>query len=206
MKRVWLTKKERVNAKHKCIRWKLVEKSLVRLILCSSSLIRSAGYTCSCLTITLLSSSLFSTFHLEGLGLFSLILVPSKLHWKASTPSYEQCWHCSGVIFSLIRQAKWVQIIECRVNGCFTCTISFFACRQIFLLFLGLCPIVFRTGLRPFWGHKSILGVLGHYSLPRLVMRCLYFPKGALSMPSEVCFLTLDFSLLTLSSNSRPPT
>ena len=65
-----------VNAKHKCIRWKLVKKSLERLVLCSLGLIRSAGYTCSCLTIILLfllCSLIFSSPFYKGLSaLYSL--------------------------------------------------------------------------------------------------------------------------------------
>ena len=209
MKHVWLTKNERVNTKHKCIRWKLVKKSLERLVLCSLGLIRSARYTCSCLTIILLfllCSLIFSSpfykglsalyslpgyisaFHLEGLGLFPLILVPSGLHWKAFTPGYELWWHCLEVISLLMWPTKSVQRIECRGDWCFIYTLPFFACPQIFLLLLSLCPMVFRTSPRPFRGHKSILKVLEHYSLPRLVMYCLYFLEGVLWVPSEVCF------------------
>ena len=76
----------------------------------------------------------------------------------------------------------------------------FFACRQIFLLFFGLCLMVFRIGPRPSWEHNSILGVLGHYSLPRLVMSCYIFPKSLLLVPSQVCPSDIRLlSLLTLS-------
>ena len=67
-------------------------------------------------------------FHLEGLDLFPLILVPSGLHWKASTLGYKLWWHCSGVISPLMWPAKWVQSIECKGDGCFIYIISFFTC------------------------------------------------------------------------------
>ena len=41
-------------------------------------------------------------FHLEGLSLFLLILVLSRLHWKASIPCYELWWHCSRVWVCLL--------------------------------------------------------------------------------------------------------
>ena len=117
-------------------------------------------------------------FHLKGLGLFPLILVPSGLHWKTFTPSYKLWWHCLGIIFPLIWPAKCVQSFECKGDGCFIYIIPFFACQQIFLLFLGLCLMVFKTGLRPSRGHKSVLGVFGHCSPLRLVMSCSYFSRG----------------------------
>ena len=72
---------------------------------------------------------------------------------------------------------------------------------------LRLCPMVFKIGPRPSREHKSILGVLGHYSLPRLVMSCYIFPESSLSVPSEVCPSDIALlSLLTLSLDSHPPT
>ena len=117
-------------------------------------------------------------FHFEGLSLFSLILIPSRLHWKTSMLCYELWWHCSWVISSLMWLAKWVQNIECGGDGCFIYNLPFFTCWQISLLFLGLCLMVFGTGLWSFRGQKSILGVLRHYNLPRLMISCLYFSQG----------------------------
>ena len=97
-------------------------------------------------------------FHLEGFGSFPLILVPSGLHWKISTPGFELWWHCLGVIFSLMRLAKWVQSIECGCDGCFIYILPFFARWQIFLLFLGLCSVVFRISTWSSREYKSILG------------------------------------------------
>ena len=134
-------------------------------------------------------------FHFEGLGLFPLILVPSGFHWKASTPSYELWRHCSGVISSLMQPAKWVQSIECGGDECFFCPLPFFACRQIFLLFLDLWRWTSEFVLGPSKDTKISSGSLGI-----VVSLCLQWvvyinPKGLLSVPSEVCFS--DIGLLS---------
>ena len=77
-----------------------------------------------------------------------------------------------------MRPTKWAQSIECRGDKCFICILPFLAWRQIFLLFLGLCLMVHKTGPRPFRGHVNILGVLGYCNFLVLVMSCLYFSWG----------------------------
>ena len=93
---------------------------------------------------------------------------------------------------------KWVQSIECEGDGCFIYILLFLAWWQIFLLFLSLCPMVFRTSPRPFWGHFNILGVLGYCSLLVLMMSCLYFPEDLLSILSEVYSFDIGLRLLVL--------
>ena len=110
LKYIGLTTNERINIKHKCIGWELVKKSLKRLILCSSGLVRDTGYTCSWIIVIILYCLFFSNviipllqrsfhliqppgcilaFHFEGLDLFPLILVPSVRYWKAFIHCYE---------------------------------------------------------------------------------------------------------------------
>ena len=96
-----------------------------------------------------------------------------------------------------MRLAKWVQSIECEGDGYFILIPPFPAWRQIFLLFLGLCLMVFKIGSRPFQWHVSILEVLEHCSLLVLVMSYLYFLEDLLSVLSEVC--SSDLGLLPLA-------
>ena len=77
-----------------------------------------------------------------------------------------------------MRPTKWAQSIECGGDRCFICILPFLAWRQIFLLFLGLCLMVHKTGPRPFRGHVNILGVLGYCNFLVLVISCLYFSRG----------------------------
>lgn len=145
-----------------------------------------------------LCSSMFS-FPLFHRGLSALYNLPSGLHWKVFKPGYELWWHCSGVIFSLMQSAKWVQSIECGGDECFIYILPFLIWWQIFILFFSLYLMVFKTGSWYFWGHVSILRVLGHRSLPVFVMSCLYLSWG-------LVLLTLNFSHMPLFSDSRPPT
>ena len=124
------------------------------------------------------------------------MLIPSELHYNVSTPSYELWWHHLRVISLLMWSVKWVQSIECEDDGCFIYILLFLAWWQIFLLFLSLCPMVFRTSPRPFWGHFNILGVLGYCSLLVLMMSCLYFSKDLLLVLSEVYSSNIGLLLL----------
>ena len=93
-------------------------------------------------------------------------------------PGCELWWRCLGVISLLMRLAKWVQSIECGGDECLICILPFLAWWQIFLLFLGLCPMVFKNRPWPFRGRVSILGVLGYSNLLWLVVELLYSPRG----------------------------
>lgn len=201
----------------------MVKKSLGWLILCFLGLVWDTNYTCSWFTITLLYFSFLSkcfiplykglsalysllgcilAFHLEGLTSFLLILVPWGLHWKASTLGYELWWHYSEVIALLMQPTKWVQSIECGDDGCFICTLPFFACWQIFFFVLGLCPMV----LSPSEDTKVSSGSLGIVVSLGLWWVVYIFPEGLLSVPSKVCssdigLLSFDLVLIFLSSH-----
>ena len=97
-----------------------------------------------------------------------------------------------------MRPVKWVQSIECGDDVCFIYILLFIAWRKIFLLFLSLCLMVFRTSPRPFRGHFNILEVLVYCSLLVLMMSCLYFPEDLLSILSEVYSFDIGLRLLVL--------
>ena len=93
---------------------------------------------------------------------------------------------------------KWVQSIECGGDECFIRTLPPLTWWQTFLLFLNMCPMVFRTGLRPFRRHISILGVLRHSNLLGFAVVLSYLLWGFFDGTSQ-CVLLRGWSLLTHS-------
>lgn len=80
-----------------------------------------------------------------------------------------------------------VQSIKCGSDGYFIYILHLLAWWQIFLPFLGLCPIVFKTGPRPFQGHVSILRVLRYFGFLGLVVELLYLPQGFVGNTFQGC-------------------